>query len=106
MTPSQLRPVSAAVSEAQELFRAWANSGSNGAPSAAHLIDLGSTLLDEQQFGYARRVLEHVVTDDPAESRVRAQKQALATYKDSELRTATALEHALTCLGDLAKCRD
>jgi predicted acylesterase/phospholipase RssA len=104
---AQRRSESPAVEHAQELFRAWTNGGEPTTPrTAKELIDLGAQLVREQRFAYARRVLEHVATNEPAEQRRWAQQRALATYKDRDLRGAAALEHALDSLGNLAECRD
>ena len=98
---------SPAVARAQELFRAWTNGAEPAdAPASSELIELATGLVKEQRFAYARRVLEQVETDDPAERRRWAQQRALATYKDHDLHASAALEHALASLGDLANCDD
>src|SRR3954454_13115486 len=98
------RKQSEAVARAQQLFRAWAASESPD-ETADSLLELAVRLgEDDQQFGYARRVLEHVaqlpLTD--AQRLLLGQRQALSTYKDRELRTTDALERALSHLGDLS----
>lgn len=103
--PPPEREGSTAVIRAQELFRAW-TVGEHPETSPSELISLGKALVYEQAFGYARRVLEHVETDDPAEQLLVAQQRALATYKDHDLRAASALQDALTRLGDLATRSD
>ncbi len=103
--PPPAREHSPVVARAQELFRGWA-AHEHPQVSPGGLIALGKSLVQEQEFGYARRVLEHVTTDDPGERLQLAQQRALATYKDHDLRAAGALEAALELLGDLTAYSD
>jgi predicted acylesterase/phospholipase RssA len=77
--------------------------------SAAEIDEHSKLLLDLREFGYARRLLARVrgrMVEDPKARLALAQRQALATYNDTDLPVDARLEGALRILEDRCNLRN
>lgn len=92
----QSAKVSASVKRAKEILR-----GADDTPEI--LLQLAKSLMRENEFGYARRILARA-RSKPAGQKLRLQihqKSAICTYKDPDLAVDKKFERALELLGQV-----